>query len=70
MDIYSLVAKDVEYDMETDAYQRVAEKRAGHFIIKKHCEAKGTSKEIADLVTSILISKTRFFLPEHNEVGD
>jgi len=62
-DIYSLVAIVVECDMETDAYQRVAEERAGQSIIKKHCEAKGTCKELADLATSVLMSKTGFFMP-------
>ena len=59
-DIYSLVAIIVECDMETDAYKRVAEERAGQYIIKKHCEAKGTCKELADLATSVLMSKTGF----------
>ena len=62
-DIYSLVAIVVECDMETDAYQRVAEERAGQSIIKKNCEAKGTCKELADLATSVLMSKTGFFMP-------
>jgi hypothetical protein len=48
--------------METDAYQRDAEERAGQSIMKKYCEAKGTCKELADLATSVLISKTGFFM--------
>ncbi len=40
-DIYSLVAIVVERDMETDAYQRVAEERAGQSIIKKHWDMQG-----------------------------
>jgi len=57
-DIYSLVAIIVECDMETDAYKRVAEERAGQLIIKKHFEAKGTCKELIDLANSVLMSKT------------
>ena len=60
----------VECNMETDSYQRVAEERAGQSIMKKHCEAKGTSKELAALATSVLMSKTGFFLTEHDEVAD
>ena len=56
--------------METDTYQRVAEERAGQSIIKKHCEAKGTCKELADVATSVLISKTGFFMPELDEVAE
>ena len=52
-DIYSLVAIIVECDMESDAYKRVAEGRAGQSIIKKHCEAKGTCKELIDLANTV-----------------
>ena len=69
-DIYSLVAIIVECDMETEAYQRVAEERAGQSIIKKHCEAKGTSKELADMATSVLMSKTGFFMSGLDEVAE
>ena len=65
-----MVAIVVECDMETDAYQRVAEERAGQSIIKKHCEAKGTSKELADMATSVLMSKTGFFMQYLDEVAE
>ena len=62
-DIYSLVAIVVECDKETNTHQRVAEERARQSIIKKHCEAKGTCKELAGLANSVLMSKTGFFMP-------
>ena len=65
-----MVAIIVECDMETDTYQRVAEKRAGQSIINKHYEEKGTSKELADLATSVLMSMTGLFMPELDEVAE
>ena len=65
-----MVAIIVECDMEAEAYQRVAEERARQSIIKKHCEAKGKCKELANLAISVLISKTGFFIPELDEVAE
>ena len=65
-----MVAIVAECDIETDTYLRVAEERAGQSIIKKHCEGKGTCKELADLATSVLMSKTGFLKPELDEVAE
>ena len=64
-----MVAIIVECDMETDAYRRVYEERAGQSIIKRHSHSKGTYKEIADRATSVFMSKTGFFMPELDEVA-
>ena len=56
--------------MESDAYKRIAEERAGKSIIKKHCEAKGTCKELIDLANSVFKTKTGFFLLELDEIAE
>ena len=69
-DIYSLVCTIVECDMEGETYKRVSEERAGKTLIKKHCEAKGTCKILADLAQTVLLNENGFFLPSLNEVEE
>ena len=56
--------------MEGETYKRVSEERSGKSLIKKHVEAKGTCKELADLAETVLLKENGFFMPSLDEVEE